>query len=272
MTAGMVLLDLSFLDITIWDVLDILIVGFLLFQVYKLLRGTAAIYILVGVVMLYVVWWLVRSLNMDLLSAILTQFVSVGVLLLAIIFQPELRKFLIYLGESAVKNKRFKQIQELLPMIHGVELTTSHVTDEIVRALQHMRGRREGALIVISNGDLPENSYHSGVEIDARVNAEVLESIFWKNSALHDGATFIENNRISRARCVLPLSQRKNLPGSIGLRHRAGIGISEMTRVLVIVLSEETGALSLIMNGEIERNVKLKDLASRINQWNESSS
>ena len=145
----MVLMDLSFLDITLWDVLDVLIVGFLLFQVYRLLRGTVAIYILVGVVMLYVVWWLVRSLNMDLLSAILTQFVSVGVLLLAIIFQPELRKFLLYLGESAVKNKRFKQLQEWLPMIGPTELTSTLVSDEIVRGLQHIRGRSEGALIVI---------------------------------------------------------------------------------------------------------------------------
>lgn len=268
----MILMDLSFLDVTLWDVFDVLIVGFLLFQVYRLLRGTVAIYILVGVVMLYVVWWLVRSLNMDLLSAILTQFVSVGVLLLAIIFQPELRKFLLYLGESAVKNKRFKQLQEWLPKISNVELTSGPVTDEVVRALQHMRSRSEGALIVLSNGDLPENAHHSGIELDSRVHAEIIESIFWKNSTLHDGAMFIENNRISRARCVLPLSQRKNLPGAVGLRHRAGIGLSEVAPVLVIVLSEETGELSVIKNGQIKRKIELKSIAGHINQWNEDNS
>ena len=268
----MILIDLSFLDITIWDVLDILIVGVLLFQVYKLLRGTVAIYILVGVVLLYVVWWLVRSLNMDLLSAILTQFVSVGVLLLAIIFQPELRKFLLFLGESAVKNKRFSQIQAWFPLLKGAGLNTSNlVVDEIVRGLQHIRARNEGALIVLSTGDLPENAYHSGVELDARVSAEILESIFWKNSSLHDGSTFIVKNRIARARCVLPLSQRQNLPGSLGLRHRAGIGISEIAPVLVIVLSEETGELSMVKNGKLRRSIELKSIAGHITKWYETN-
>ena len=267
----MVLFDLSFLDITIWDALDVLIVGFLLFQVYRLLRGTVAIYILVGVVLLYVVWWLVRSLNMDLLSAILTQFVSVGVLLLAIIFQPELRKFLLYLGESAVKNKRFQQFQQWLPLLGETNLSAGHVSDEIIRALQHMRERREGALIVLSRGDLPENAYHSGVDIGAKVTAELLESIFWKNSSLHDGATFIEKNKVSRARCVLPLSQRKNLPGNLGLRHRAGIGLSEISQSFIIVLSEETGKLSVIHKGTIDQNVELKSIADRINSWNEDA-
>jgi uncharacterized protein (TIGR00159 family) len=266
----MVLIDLSFLDITIWDVLDILIVGFLLFQVYKLLRGTVAIYILVGVVLLYVVWWLVRSLNMDLLSAILTQFVSVGVLLLAIIFQPELRKFLLFLGESAIKNKRFSQIQAWFPLLQGSNFSSGHLVDEIVRALGRIKSRKEGALIVLSNGDLPENAFHSGVELDAKVSSEVIESIFWKNSVLHDGSTFIEKNRISRARCVLPLSQRKNLPGSLGLRHRAGIGISEIAPVLVIILSEETGELSLAEKGILKRRIDLQSIGEFITTWNES--
>ena len=104
------------------------------------------------------------------------------------------------------------------------------------------------------------------------MHAEILESIFWKNSALHDGATFIERNRISRARCVLPLSQRQNLPGSIGLRHRAGIGLSEIAPVLVIILSEETGAITLVRNGKLQRQVELKSIAGHINQWNESNS
>jgi len=267
----MVLIDLSFLDITFWDVLDVLIVGILLFQVYRLLRGTVAIYILVGVVMLYVVWWLVRSLNMDLLSAILTQFVSVGVLLLAIIFQPELRKFLLYLGEGTLKNKRFEKLQDWFPGLAIQAEVEEDVANEIIRALQHMRERQEGALIVLSEGELPENAHHSGVEIDARVSASMLESIFWKNSALHDGATFIENNRISRARCVLPLSQRQNLPGSIGLRHRAGIGISEVTYALVIILSEETGALSIVKEGQLRRGIDLKVLNTIIMDWSTKS-
>ncbi len=267
----MVLLDLSFLDITIWDVLDILIVGILLFQVYRLLRGTVAIYILVGVVLLYVVWWLVRSLNMNLLSAILTQFVSVGVLLLAIIFQPELRKFLLYLGESALKNKRFEQFQRWLPMLGTQGITEAKATDEIIRAFQHMRERREGALLVLGKGDFPENAYHSGVEMDAQVSAELLESIFWKNSALHDGATFIENNRISRARCVLPLTARKNLPGSVGLRHRAAIGLSEISQALILVLSEETGKISVVRDGQLQRNVELKSINTIILNWAESN-
>ncbi len=266
----MVLFDLSFLDITVWDALDVLIVGFLLFQMYRLLRGTVAIYILVGVVLLYVVWWLVRSLDMDLLSAILTQFVSVGVLLLAIIFQPELRKFLLFLGESAVKNKRFQQFQEWFPLLRDSNLAPSHVSDEVVRGLQHIRSRSEGALIVLSHGNLPENAYHSGVELEAKVTAELLESIFWKNSALHDGATFIENNRITRARCVLPLSQRKNLPGSTGLRHRAGIGLSEISSALIIILSEETSQLSIVNKGTIKKAVELKSIAGHIESWNES--
>lgn len=260
-------MDLTVMDIRIWDLLDILIVGYLIYQVYRLLRGTVAIYILIGVVLLYIVWWIVKTLHMDMLSAILSQFVGVGMILLTIIFQPELRKFLFYIGETAVHNRRLNNLHKWLPLLKNESIVQINYLDELTTALDKMRSRGEGALIVLCKNELPDNVYHSGVHVDAMVSSDILEAIFWKNSALHDGATIVQGNRISHARCVLPLSKNTNLPGNLGLRHRAALGLSERTDALVVILSEETGEISISRDGRLHRPVSLEEIEGYIQAW-----
>jgi uncharacterized protein (TIGR00159 family) len=252
-------MEIGFITISIWDVLDIVIVGFLLYQVYRLLKGSVAFNIFIGVVLLYLLWWGVDALNMRLLSLILGQFVSIGVILLIIIFQPEVRKFLLYLGNTTLKSRlrffnRFVSKQDMQDQLK------EEYAGEIVRALNRLSVVKLGALIVVSESSSMEFSAESGIEIDAHLTAGLLESIFQKESPLHDGAVFISNGRIHRARCILPVSQNEEIPPQLGLRHRAAIGVTENSSALALVASEENGSLSYVTKGELHYQVGADEL------------
>lgn len=260
------LFDIGFLPVRIWDVLDIIIVGYLMYQIYKLLRGNIAFNIFVGVLTLYVVWWLVNQLEMDLLSAVLDQFVSVGVIIIIIIFQPEVRRFLLFLG-----NTTLRQRSNFLGRILDRNLES---TEEKVRQLRALRSaivrmskRKTGALVVLAGNLDLEGLVSSGVAMDADITEPLLESIFNKHSPLHDGAVIVSNGRLQSASCVLPVSENPNLPSSAGLRHRAAVGITERANVAAFIVSEETGQISIAVEGELRRRLDEQELKSLLSEY-----
>ncbi len=251
--------EIGFLPIRIWDILDILIVGYLIYQLYKLLRGSIAFNIFIGMILVYIVWWMVRLLQMDLLSQLLTQFVSVGVLMLLIVFQPEVRRFLLILGNTTLKQQS-NFIARLLnrPTINEEELQDN--VKAIKNCLIRLSEKKTGVLIVVASNLNLGFFGGSGVKIDANISQPLLESIFHKESPLHDGAVVINHNKIHSASVVLPLSSNENLPKSAGLRHRAAVGVTENTDVAAFIVSEETGGLSYAYDGKLKWKITRKKL------------
>ncbi|MFQ5447385.1 MAG: diadenylate cyclase CdaA [Saprospiraceae bacterium] len=245
------LLDIGFLSFSFWDVLDIAIVGYLIYRIYLLLRGSIAFNIFIGVVILYVIWWLVRMLKMDMLSLILDQFVSVGFIIIIIIFQPEVRRFLLLLGSTTQKGRDTFLGRWLMKNIEPSESKQSQML-EIKSALIRMSKTRTGALLVFSKKLELDNICHNYVTLDARISESLILSIFQKESPLHDGAVVISRNRILAAGGVLPVSESPSLPESAGLRHRAATGLTERTTAATFVVSEETGAISFAEQGILE--------------------
>jgi uncharacterized protein (TIGR00159 family) len=237
-----------FFEIRILDVIDILLVAFLLYQIYRLIRGTVAINIFAGILSLYALWFVVRALKMELLSAILGQILGVGVLALLIVFQQEVRKFLLLIG-SQYFNRRQYALSHLF--FHHKKKNIKNSIESILRAAQNMSAKKTGALIVIKRKTSLESYEITGDRIGAIVSNRLLENIFFKNSPLHDGAVIIDGDCITYARCVLPISEQLNLPSHYGMRHRAAIGISEVSDAAVVVVSEETGAISFALEGNI---------------------
>ena len=259
------LFDIGFLSIRIWDVLDILIVGYLIYQIYILLRGSIAFNIFIGVVLLYALWWLVGALKMDLLSTVLGQFVSIGVLMLIIIFQPEVRRFLLLLGNSTLR-QRSNFLGRLLDKQFVPTEKNQLFVIAIQKAILVMSKEKTGALIVVSNNDTLQHISDTGVKLDAQISQPLLESIFNKESPLHDGAVIITNRKIAAASCILPVSDTSNLPTSIGLRHRSGIGVTENADVAAFIVSEETGNIAYAYKGKLSSKLnetKLHELLKK---------
>jgi uncharacterized protein (TIGR00159 family) len=239
----------DFIHITITDILDILLVAMLVYQLYKLIKNTAAMRIVFSIVLLYLVWALARVLNMELLSTILGQVLGVGVIALFIVFQPEIRRFLTRFSMRFEANRKSNIIWRTLFRFNK-QITELDV-DAVTTACRHMSENKTGALILVTRSSSLDMYVETGDVIDARLSSRLLENIFFKNSPLHDGAIIIENNRIKAARCTLPITENPNLPASYGMRHRAAIGASEHTDALLIVVSEETGNISVAENGEV---------------------
>lgn len=247
-------MDIGFFPITLWDLLDVLIVGFLIFQSYKLLRGSVAINIFVGVVTLIILSWVVRVLNMQMLSSIINLLISTGVIILIIVFQPEVRRFLLLLANNTLR-QRSKFLDFLLDREKSENKEHKEGGDQLKKALISMSKRKEGALIILNKKANLEGIAETGVRMNAEISRPLLENIFFKNSPLHDGAMLIENDKIIAAGCILPLSDSVDLPQSVGLRHRAAVGITERTEVAAFVVSEETGTVSLAVNGKLYRRL-----------------
>ncbi|MBO7269551.1 MAG: diadenylate cyclase, partial [Bacteroidales bacterium] len=199
------------IDIHFMDILDILLVGLLVFYVYKLIRGTAAISIFLGIIILYIIWAVVKALNMSLLSALMGQVLGVGVIAIIVLFQQEIRKFLLRLGSTyLLNNQHLKFLNKLVGhKENGMELAA---LDEITAACQKMSETKTGALIVIAHSSSLQDVIQSGDVIDARISRRLIENLFFKNSPLHDGAMVITGVRIVAARCTLPISENPNIP------------------------------------------------------------
>ncbi|MEN8703692.1 MAG: diadenylate cyclase CdaA [Polaribacter sp.] len=257
---------LDFVDFSFLDVLDILLVATLLYYIYKLLKGTVAINIFIGIALIFLIWKITQALKMEMLSGILGYLLSGGVIALIIVFQQEIRKFLLMIGTTNFSTKRnfFKQLKFLQS-----EITSEIDTDQILDACNSMSRSKTGALIVVERTNNLDFLINTGDAMNALVNEVILESIFYKNSPLHDGATIIRDNYVVATRVILPISDSTKIPSRFGLRHRAAIGVSEKTDAVCILVSEETGEISYIKDGEFvlynskeELNEKLKgDLA-----------
>jgi uncharacterized protein (TIGR00159 family) len=250
-----------FIQIRALDIIDILLVALLFYQVYMLIRGTVAINIFMGIFFLYLIWLIVRALNMELLSSILGQIIGVGVIALIIVFQQEIRRFLLLIGTRYFSKNRFTF--ENFFFLRGKKIENPVNIEAIVKASRNMSEGKVGALIVITRQSDLQLYAETGDTINAETSSRLLENIFFKNSPLHDGAVIIRQNLIHAARCILPVSDKTNLPASYGLRHRAAIGITENTDAIVVVISEETGTVSLVIEGKILEGIntlKLRNL------------
>lgn len=241
---------LDFINIHLIDIIDILLVGLLIYQIYKLIRGTAAMSIFIGIIILYFIWLVVKTLHMELLSAIMGQVLGVGVLALIIIFQQEIRRFLIHLGNNSFhRNSNFLTRTLFGTNSKNVPLET---LDELTQAVRKMSETQTGALIVMTHRSPLESVTETGDRIDAVINRRLIENLFFKNSPLHDGAVVMDTTRIIAARCTLPISDNQNIPPQYGMRHRAAVGITEQTDATAIVVSEETGGIAFVKDGEIK--------------------
>ena len=252
----------DFIEFSLLDVIDILLVALLLFYIYKLLKGTVAINIVIGVAIIFVIWKITEVLNMKMLSGILGTLLGGGVIALIIVFQQEIRKFLLMIGTTNFTNKRnfLKQLKFLQTEI-GSEINT----EIIINACKNLSETQTGALIVIERTNALDFLINTGDHMNALVNEAILESVFYKNSPLHDGALIIRDNFIVATRVVLPISDNTKIPARFGLRHKAAIGVSEKTDAVCLLVSEETGEISYIKDGGfvlysdyLELNEKLK--------------
>ena len=248
---------LLFITINFYTITDILLAAFIFYQVYKLVKGTVAINIFAGIFTFYVAWLLVKALNLELVSGILGQFIGMGVIALLIVFQQEVRRFLLLLG-SKYNLQNIFNLERLF--------TKTSIKDEvaaaIVQACDYFSKTKTGALIVLSQNSELYNYAQTGVLIRSIVSEELLENIFFKISPLHDGAVIIGDNKILAARCILPVSDNTNIPGSLGLRHRAAIGMSAVTDAHIIVVSEETGNISFVKDGHFKVRITPQELNS----------
>ncbi len=242
-------IPLLFIQLRVLDIIDIVIVAFLLYQVYRLIQGTSALNIFSGIVLLYIIWLVVRALNMELLGSILGQVIGVGVIAIIIVFQQEIRKFLLIIGSRYISKGKFT-IENLLLGTEETETSKASI-EAIAKACKNLSESKTGALIVIARKSELRVYAETGDIIDADISSRLLENIFFKNSPLHDGAAIIISNKIHAVRCVLPISENLNLPPHFGMRHRAAIGLTETTDALVVIVSEETGKISISENGRI---------------------
>jgi diadenylate cyclase len=248
------------LDFGLKDAIDILAAAFLLYQIYRLLKGTAAIRILLGMVAIYLLYSLVQLLEMRLLSEILGSFMGAGLIILVIVFQQEIRKFLLVIGSATFSRRQ--GIRNLLKIGATAPTDTLYV-DVICQAVTTLAAEKTGVLIVIERRDPLGSFAGTGHALGAKLSRIMLESIFFKNAPLHDGATIIAQNEIIAAGAVLPLSESTDLPSKFGLRHRAAAGISERTDALALTASEENGDLHIFHDGAFEK-VSIEDVKSRI--------
>jgi uncharacterized protein (TIGR00159 family) len=260
----MLLFKIGFLEVGWLDIIDILLVSFLLYQLYKLMKGSVAVKIFGGFLSLYLFFLVVKAAQMELLSSILGQFMGVGVIAAIILFAPEIRKFLLLIGKSTSLNREnfFKSL-----MIWRKPDRFEFNIGPVIDAAKTMSASNTGALVVFSRDSELKFYVDSGDAIDADVSSRLLLAIFNKYSPLHDGAVIIYAGRIRAARCILPVSENDNLPAQYGLRHRAAIGMSEATDTLILVVSEETGQMSLARHGHIWHNLSGLELRKRINEY-----
>ena len=239
------------------DLIDVLLVAFFLYQTYKLMKSSGTMAIFSGVVSFIIVWILVSQvLEMRLMGAILDKFISVGFVVLVILFQDEIRRFLMALGS----HRGWKFLGNLFSKRGSDKENEGKFVAPVVLACMNMARKKTGALIVIQQEVDLTVFEHTGEMFNADVNARLIENIFFKNSPLHDGAMIIADGRIKAAGCILPVAQNANLPKDLGLRHRSALGMSLETYALIIIVSEERGKISVAHNGKLEINISAEDL------------
>ncbi|MEN8201146.1 MAG: diadenylate cyclase CdaA [Bacteroidota bacterium] len=253
----------AFIHIRLLDVIDIILVAILLYQLYMLIRGTVAYSITMGIAIIYIFWWAVRALKMELLSNILGSFLGVGVIALIIVFQQEIRRFLIFLGSRYMDGNRIS-VEKILNL--RFEAKSQVKIRSILKAVLQFSQEKTGALIVIKKRSNLDMYAETGDVLNAETSSRLFSSIFNKTSPLHDGAVIVENDKVKAARVILPVTEKLDLPPEYGLRHRAGLGISEVTDSLVVIVSEENGQISISENGILQKNISPKLLKQKLEE------
>lgn len=239
------------------DLVDILLVAVLLFQLYRLLKGSVAINIFIAIISIYLLWLVVKALNMQLLGKILGQFIGVGVIAVIIVFQQELRRFLVMVGTTG-----FLSTPAFAKKFFSLTSRKSFRLDinSVVRACKSMSETKTGAILVIATGSDLKFYANTGENIQAKVSQKLIESIFYKNNPLHDGAIIVHDNIIRAARCVLPVTENPDFPSQLGMRHRAAVGITETSDAIAIAVSEQTGEISVASGGHLRSNLSPDEL------------
>lgn len=241
------------------DILDILLVAVIIYYIYSLIKGTIAVNIMIGVALLYGIYLVVKQLEMRLLTEIFGGFISVGSIALIVVFQQEIRRFLLHVGKN-ISLRRKKLFLNFIGARKTADADHSEQIKPIVDACKSMSKSKTGALLVFSRYFDEEYYQSSGEYIDAPISKRLLESIFFKNNPLHDGAVVIVDFRIMTASSVLPLSDSEDLPPQFGLRHRAAVGVTEVSEAVAVVVSEENGAISFAKDGNVSMNLSPEEL------------
>ena len=255
-----------FFEIGLKDVIDILLVALMLYYIYRLMRESRSLNVFVGIMIFVMVWLFVSQiLEMRLLGTILDKLVSVGVIALIILFQDEIRKFFYNLGA----HQRFRRVTDLFASKSVTEKNRQEQKQSIipiVMACLSMSKGKVGALIVIERVSPLDDVIRTGEVINADINQRLIENIFFKNSPLHDGAMIVTKKQIRAAGCILPVSHDLSIPKELGLRHRAALGVSQESDAIAVVVSEETGAISVAMRGQFQLRLSAEELESFLTQ------
>ncbi|MEO8761741.1 MAG: diadenylate cyclase CdaA [Bacteroidia bacterium] len=247
------------------DAIDIFLVAILLYQLYNLVKGTPAVSVFFGIITIYVVWILVRALDMKLFGTILSKFIDVGVIAIIVVFQQELRRFLLFIGSNEFLG-RSKILSRIFRSAKNTDEYGKVDFTPLVNACFKMSETKTGALIVLTRKSDLSVYINSGEAIDSGLTQSMIENIFFKNSPLHDGAVIIKGSRIIAARCILPVTEKEQFPAHYGMRHRAAVGITESTDAVAISVSEQTGGVSLSVNGTIRANLSSEKLKQYLDQ------
>ena len=262
----MILEIFGFLNLSLTDILDILLLALIIYVAFRWIKGTSAMSIFVAIISLYVIRVLASAFNMRLMTNIMETVLDVGLIALIVIFQPEIRKFLIRIGNQWMKSAQGQKIfDKLFGGRKAKSSTGGEASNEITEACRRMSEDKTGALIVIAHTTPLDDIINTGDNIDAAIHRRLIMNLFFKNSPLHDGALVISGDRIVAARCTLPITERTNIPASYGMRHKAAIGITEETDAEAIVVSEETGNISFVKGGVVTPIQNINELKLLLN-------
>jgi uncharacterized protein (TIGR00159 family) len=261
----MQLFDFSHLKITPFAILDIFLLAIIIYQLYNLIRGTIAANIFIGLALIYLLYFIVPDTKMPLLAGILKKVADVGIIAVIVLFQQEIRRFLLLVGKNASLQRNKAWWAYFFGKKQDEKDNYTRIKP-IIDACKSMKQTRTGALIVIAKF-YDEQFYQNSCEvIDSKISKRLLESIFQKSSPLHDGAVVISENKIKAASCILPLTDKTDLPLQFGLRHRAGIGVTETNEATAIIVSEETGEISYAKQGRVKMNISFAELEKLLNK------
>jgi len=253
------------LDFKLLDILDVVLAAFLIYQLYNLIKGTIAANIFIGLAVMGLLYYMVNSLQMRLLTYALESFFKVGLVAIVVVFQQEIRRFLLLVGRNASLQRNRAWWRFFLGRPEDEKDNYKRIKP-IVDACKSLKQTRTGALIIFVK-DYDEQFYQNSCEtLEAKVSKRLLESIFQKNSPLHDGAVIISGNKIKSASCILPLTDNTDLPAQFGLRHRAGIGVTEANDATALIVSEETGEISYAKQGKVKMNISFAELEKLLNK------
>lgn len=255
----MELFKIGFVSVRLVDIIDISVVTFLFYKLYEILKGSVALRVIGAIFSMFLLWKLVDLLDFRLLKSILDEFLGLGTLAVVIIFAPEIRRFLTAISKNTIFDRIIRQVSA-----RADSDTTYH---EVIEGVKDLRVTGNGALIILTGADNLLEIQETGEQIDSVISSRLISSIFQKQSPLHDGAMILVDNKISAVRCILPITQQVDIPPELGMRHRAGIGVSEVSDAMAIILSEETREVALSVRGELQRNVDHIELELAIKNY-----